>query len=73
MEAVRQMSFSCILDLNIRELHCHLAYEVLQQFNPRNSELEMPNRTRVQITEDDVTRVFGFPRRKNEIEIFGRT
>ncbi|XP_057790613.1 uncharacterized protein LOC131007698 [Salvia miltiorrhiza] len=70
--AVREIGFGRILDLKLKDLPRHLAYWILNKFNPQTCELEIDPRRRVRITTNDVYRVFRFPSGKQTIKIFGK-
>ncbi|XP_057775900.1 factor of DNA methylation 4-like isoform X2 [Salvia miltiorrhiza] len=70
--AIREMGFGKILDLGIREIPGKLAYWTLDRFNSRSCAMELNDGLKLEITEDDVYRVFGFPKGEKKIDIFER-
>ncbi|XP_057803571.1 uncharacterized protein LOC131018895 [Salvia miltiorrhiza] len=71
-KAVHDIGFGSILSLQVKKLPCRLAYWILEKFDERRCELELDGGSRVKITEDDVYRVYGFPKGTETIPIFSR-
>ncbi|KAL6497609.1 hypothetical protein OROHE_027238 [Orobanche hederae] len=64
------MGFQAVRDLNINTIPSRLAYWVVDNFNHNSSELLLTGNRRILVTEDDVTRVYGFPRGKRFVQRF---
>lgn len=60
--AVSELGFSHLLVMKISEIPTKLGHWVVDNFDPRSSELALLNNSRLRIVEEDVFRVFGFPR-----------
>ncbi|KAH6777406.1 hypothetical protein C2S51_008718 [Perilla frutescens var. frutescens] len=68
-QAVISMGFGHILYLKVLKLPQKLTYWVLDNFNPRRCQIQLPeNGGSVPITEDDVALVFGFPQCRTLME-----
>ncbi|XP_057803563.1 uncharacterized protein LOC131018886 [Salvia miltiorrhiza] len=72
-EAIRAIGFGRILELKVRQIPGKLAYWVLDKFNSASCELQVDDGRNLKVTEDDVYRVFGFPKGKELIVNFERT
>ncbi|KAL6581324.1 hypothetical protein OROMI_007247 [Orobanche minor] len=70
VSAVDEMGFQAVRDLNINTIPSRLAYWVVDNFNHNSSELLLTRNRRILVTEDDVTRVYGFPKGKRFIQRF---
>ncbi|XP_057775144.1 uncharacterized protein LOC130994125 [Salvia miltiorrhiza] len=72
-QAVIDIGFGSILNLKVKKLPARLAFWILENFDERSCELELAGGIKVQITEDDVYRVYGFPKGSEIIPNFERT
>ncbi|XP_057810730.1 uncharacterized protein LOC131025129 [Salvia miltiorrhiza] len=72
-DAVRSIGFGHILEFKVNRVPSKLAYWVLDRFNHRSCTLELDVLTKIEIEEDDVYRVYGFPKGNKLIENFQRT
>ncbi|KAH6773815.1 hypothetical protein C2S51_012219 [Perilla frutescens var. frutescens] len=67
-QAVRELGFGSILNLQIKDVPPKLSYWVLSHFDPKRSEIILGIDRRVHVAEDDVRLMFGFPRGQRKIE-----
>ncbi|XP_057809153.1 uncharacterized protein LOC131023627 [Salvia miltiorrhiza] len=67
-EAVKHIGFGGLLHLQINELPTKLAYWVIKSFDRKELMIQLCNGKFIKVTEEDVQRVFGFPRGPNLIE-----
>ncbi|KAH6798602.1 hypothetical protein C2S51_035086 [Perilla frutescens var. frutescens] len=67
-QAVRDMVFGSILNLDIKNVPPKLSYWVISNFDPKHSEIILGSDRRVHVCEDDVRLMFGFPRGQYKIE-----
>nr|GMD37505.1 MADS-box protein SVP-like [Ipomoea batatas] len=67
-EAVQEIEFGRFLELQIKVFPTELSYVLLNSYNPINSKLKLKDRLMVDIAEDDVSAILGFPRGIIEIE-----
>ncbi|KAL6549672.1 hypothetical protein OROHE_008403 [Orobanche hederae] len=70
VSAIDEMGFQAVRDLNINTIPSRLAYWVVDNFNHNSSELLLTRNRRILVTEDDVTRVYGFPKWKRFVQRF---
>ncbi|XP_057784967.1 uncharacterized protein LOC131002508 [Salvia miltiorrhiza] len=71
-QAIQDIGFGSVLSLQVKKLPCRLAYWILEHFDENRCELELEGGIRVKITEDDVYRVYGFPKGSEIIPDFNR-
>ncbi|XP_057807705.1 uncharacterized protein LOC131022251 [Salvia miltiorrhiza] len=71
--AIEAIGFGKILQLTIKDVPSKLAYWVLDRYDSRSGVLEIDGTCKVKIEEDDVYRVFGFPKGAKKIDVFERT
>ncbi|KAL6584323.1 hypothetical protein OROMI_003612 [Orobanche minor] len=64
------MGFQAVRDLNINTIPSRLAYWVVDNFNHNSYELLLTRNRRIIVSEDDVTRVYGFPKGKRFVQRF---
>nr|GMC56767.1 uncharacterized protein LOC109167340 [Ipomoea batatas] len=67
-EAVEEMGFGRFLDLQIKLFPTELSYALLKSYNPMNGKLTLRDGLMLDMTEDDVAAVLGFPWGIVEIE-----
>ncbi|KAL6520589.1 hypothetical protein OROMI_032149 [Orobanche minor] len=70
VSAIDEMGFQAVRDLNINTIPSGLAYWVVDNFNHNSSELLLTRNRRILVTEDDVTRVYRFPKGKRFVQRF---
>ncbi|KAL6573150.1 hypothetical protein OROMI_012766 [Orobanche minor] len=70
VSAIDEMGFQAVRDLNINIIPSRLAYWVVDNFNHNSSELLLTRNRRILVTEDDVMRVYGFPKGKKFVQRF---
>ncbi|KAL6537782.1 hypothetical protein OROMI_025425 [Orobanche minor] len=70
VNVIDEMGFQDVRDLNINTIPSRLAYWVVENFNHNSSELLLTGNRRILVTEDDVTRVYGFPKGKRSVQRF---
>ncbi|XP_057789729.1 uncharacterized protein LOC131006583 [Salvia miltiorrhiza] len=68
--AVIEMGFGHLLELNVRALPTKMAYWLLENFDHETGNLVIDDNVQIKVTEDDVYRVFGFPRGTEKINRF---
>ncbi|XP_057793089.1 uncharacterized protein LOC131009695 [Salvia miltiorrhiza] len=71
-QAVRDMGFGSVLQLGVRKLPGKLAFWVVEHFDCKSCSIVVGGNQGIRVDEDDVYRVYGFPKGKKEIEIFKR-
>ncbi|XP_057805786.1 uncharacterized protein LOC131020534 [Salvia miltiorrhiza] len=71
-QAVRDMGFGSVLQLGVRKLPGKLAFWVVEHFDCKSCSIVVGGNQGIRVDEDDVYRVYGFPKGKKEIEIFER-
>ncbi|KAL6530985.1 hypothetical protein OROHE_014467 [Orobanche hederae] len=70
VSAIDEMGFQALRDLNINTIPLRLAYWVVDNFKHNSSELLLTGNRRILVTEDDVTRIYGFPKGKRFVQRF---
>ncbi|KAL6509657.1 hypothetical protein OROGR_022967 [Orobanche gracilis] len=70
VNAIDEMGFQAVRDLNIHTIPSRLAYWVVENFNHNSYELLLTGNRRILVTEDDVTRVYGFLKGKRFVQRF---
>ncbi|KAL6564662.1 hypothetical protein OROMI_016112 [Orobanche minor] len=60
--AVVDLGFGNLTHMNVKELPTKIAYWAVKSFNPYSCELSLQNDRRLHVEEEDVYRVFGFPK-----------
>ncbi|XP_057780048.1 uncharacterized protein LOC130998650 [Salvia miltiorrhiza] len=64
------MGFGHLLEMRVRFLPTQMAYWLMENFDYKTSELLIDDNVKIKVTEDDVCRVFGFPKGGEEINRF---